>query len=148
MRFEKGIDTQRVDEGLSLALTLIKEIFPESKIVKYNDVCPNATKKNVIEVSRKFLNERLGKVISDDVIKQILTSLGYEVTLDEDVYTCVVPTYRSTGDVTIKDDVMGDIARILSFDSFEAKPITITLEHSINQRKVLLEKKNYGIFSI
>lgn len=141
MRFEKGIDTQRVDEGLSLALTLIKEIFPESKIVKYNDVCPNETKKNVIEVSRKFLNERLGKVISDDVIKQILTSLGYEVTLDNDIYTCVVPTYRSTGDVTIKDDVMGDIARILSFDSFEAKPITITLEHSINQRKVLLEKR-------
>lgn len=36
---------------------------------------------------------------------------------------------------------MGDIARILSFDSFEAKPIDITIEHSINQRKVLLEKR-------
>ena len=26
MRFEKGVDTQRVDEGLNLALRLIKEI--------------------------------------------------------------------------------------------------------------------------
>ncbi len=34
IRYEKGIDTQRVDEGLSLALELIKEIFPESKIIK------------------------------------------------------------------------------------------------------------------
>lgn len=141
MRYEKGIDTERVDEGLNLALTLIKEIFPESIIVKYNDVYPNVTKNNVIEVEEAFLNERLGKVIDSKVIMQILTSLGYEVKFESGVYTCTVPTFRSTGDVTIKDDVMGDIARILSFDSFEAKPITITFEHSINQRKVLLEKR-------
>ena len=77
----------------------------------------------------------------DAVIKRILTALGYEVTLNDGVYHVVVPTFRSTGDVSLKDDVMGDIARILSFDSFEAKPIDITIEHSINQRKVLLEKR-------
>ena len=44
IRYEKGIDTERVDEGLSLALELIKEIFKESKIIKYNDVYPNKLK--------------------------------------------------------------------------------------------------------
>lgn len=39
------MDTQRVDEGLNLALSLIKEIFPESKIVKFADVYPVETKK-------------------------------------------------------------------------------------------------------
>lgn len=141
MRYEKGIDTQRVDEGLNLALSLIKEIFSESIIVKYNDIYPCVTKNNVIEVEESFLNERLGKVIDSKVIIQILTSLGYEVRFESGVYTCIVPTFRSTGDVTIKDDVMGDIARILSFNSFEAKPITITFEYSINQRKILLEKR-------
>ena len=141
MRYEKGIDTQRVDEGLNLALTLIKEIFPESSIIKYNDVYPNATKNNVIEVKKSFLNERLGKAIDSKIIMQILTSLGYEVKFEGGVYTCIVPTFRSTGDVTIKDDVMGDIARILSFNFFEAKPITITFNHSINQRKILLENR-------
>lgn len=141
MRYEKGIDTQRVDDGLNLALNLIKEIYPESKIIKYNDVYPNVTKENIIEVSKTFLDERLGKVIDKDVIMQILTSLGYTVKYENDVYTCFVPTYRSTGDVTIKDDIMGDIARILSYDSFPKKPITITIDHSINQRKVLLENR-------
>ena len=141
MRYEKGIDTQRVDDGLNLALNLIKEIYPESKIVKYNDVYPNMTKENIIEVSKTFLDERLGKVIDKDVIMQILTSLGYTVKYENDVYTCSVPTYRSTGDVTIKDDIMGDIARILSYDSFPKKPVTITIDHSINQRKVLLENR-------
>ena len=141
IRYEKGIDTNRVDEGLNLALSLIKEIFPESKIVKFADVYPVETKKEEIDVSKNFLTTRLGKKIDDAVIKRILTALGYEVSLNDGVYHVVVPTFRSTGDVSLKDDVMGDIARILSFDSFEAKPIDITIEHSINQRKVLLEKR-------
>ena len=141
IRYEKGIDTQRVDEGLNLALELIKEIFPDSKIVKYSDIYSNETKKNNIKMSEEFLDSRLGKKIPKDKIEQILTSLGYEISYKDGVYDIVVPTWRSTVDVTIKDDVMGDIARILSFDSFEAKPIEITIEHSIKQNDVLLDRR-------
>ena len=49
--------------------------------------------------------------------------------------------WRSTGDVSLKDDVMGDIARLLSFESFEAKPLTIKFEHAVLQNKVLLEQR-------
>ncbi len=141
IRYEKGLDTQRVDEGVNLALRLIKEIFPDSKIIKYTDVYPNKTKKNEIKVSEKFLDTRLGKKIPQEKIEQILTSLGYEISLKNGEYDVIVPTWRSTGDVTIKDDVMGDIARILSFDSFEPKPITITFEHSVIQKDALLERR-------
>lgn len=141
MRYEKGIDTQRVDEGVNLALKLIKEIFPDSKIIKYADIYPNETKKNEIKVTEKFLDTRLGKKIPQDKIEQILIALGYEIKYDNGEYDVIVPTWRSTGDVTIKDDVMGDIARILSFDSFEAKPITITFEHAIKQNNILLERR-------
>ena len=141
IRYEKGLDTQRVDEGVNLALRLIKEIFPDSKIIKYADIYPNKTKKNEIKVSEKFLDTRLGKKIPQEKIEQILTSLGYEISLKNGEYDVIVPTWRSTGDVTIKDDVMGDIARILSFDSFESKPITITFDHSVIQNDVLLERR-------
>ena len=141
IRYEKGIDTQRVDEGLSLALELIKEIFPDSKIIKYSDVYPNRTKKNEIKVSENFLDTRLGKKIPQNKIEQILISLGYKVSYNNGVYDVIVPTWRSTGDVTIKDDVMGDIARILSFDSFEAKPINITIEQPIIQNDITLDRR-------
>ena len=141
IRYEKGLDTQKVEDGVNLALTLIKEIFPDSKVVKYADVYPNETKKNEIKVSEKFLDTRLGKKIPQEKIEQILTSLGYEISLENGVYNVIVPTWRSTGDVTIKDDVMGDIARILSFDSFEPNPITISFEHSVIQNDVLLERR-------
>lgn len=141
IRYEKGIDTQRVDEGLNLALRLIKEIFPDSKIIKYKDNYPSETKKNKIKITEKFLDTRLGKKIPQDKIDQILTSLGYELSYHNGEYEVIVPTWRSTGDVTIKDDVMGDIARILSFDSFEPKPINITIDHSIIQNNVLLDRR-------
>lgn len=141
IRYEKGIDTQRVDEGVNLALRLIKEIFPDSKIVKYKDTYPNETNKNKIKISEKFLDKRLGKKIPREQIEQILTSLGYELSYNNGEYEVIVPTWRSTGDVTIKDDIMGDIARILSFDSFEAKPINITIEQPIIQNDITLDRR-------
>ena len=141
IRYEKNIDTQRVDEGLNLALSLFKEIFPESKVVAFNDVYPVKTKNEKIDVSEEFLDTRLGKKIDKETITRVLTRLGYEVNYKNGVYSVVVPTYRSTGDVSLKDDVMGDIARLLSFENFEAQPLTISFDHAVLQNKVLLETR-------
>ena len=141
IRYEKNLDTQRVEEGLNLALALFKEIFPESKIVAFNDVYPVKTKNEKINVSEKFLDTRLGKKIDRETITRVLIRLGYEVNYKNGIYTVVVPTYRSTGDVSLKDDVMGDIARLLSFESFEAQPLTISFDHAVLQNKVLLETR-------
>ena len=141
IRYEKNIDTQRVDEGLNLALALFKEIFPESKVVAYNDVYPVKTKNEKIDVTEEFLDTRLGKKIDRETITRVLSRLGYEVNYKNGTYSVVVPTYRSTGDVSLKDDVMGDIARLLSFESFEAQPLTISFDHAVLQNNVLLETR-------
>ena len=141
IRYEKNIDTQRVDQGVSLALQLFKELFPECKIVSYNDVNPVKTKREVIDVPVQFLNDRLVKILPKDTILKVLTKLGYDVEFNNDIYHVIVPVYRSTGDVYLKDDVMGDIARLLSFESFEPKPLTIKFEHAVLQNKVLLEQR-------
>ena len=141
IRYEKGIDTERVEQGLSLALELIKELFPESKIVAYTDNYVKKTERSVIDVSSEFLNVRLGKVLEEDTITKVLTLLGYDVEYKNKNYHVTAPVWRSTGDVSIKDDVMGDIARILSYQSFEAKPLTISFTKSVNQNKVLLERR-------
>ena len=141
IRYEKNIDTERVDDGLNLALKLFKEIFPESKIVAFNDVYPVKTENEKIDVSEKFLNERLGKVLPRETITNILTHLGYEVEYKDGIYHTIVPTWRSTGDVSLKDDVMGDIARLLSFESFEKQPLTIKFDKAVRQNNVILERR-------
>ena len=141
IRYEKGIDTERVDLGVSLALNLIKELFPDSKIMAYGDKYLKKTERSIIDVSSEFLNIRLGKELPKETIIRVLTLLGYDVEYQNGNYHVIAPVWRSTGDVSIKDDVMADIARILSYQSFEAKPLNISFFHSVNQNRVLLERR-------
>ena len=141
IRYEKNLDTQRVDEGLTLALKLFKEIYPESKIEAYGDNYPRLTTNEVVEVSKDFLDTRLGKVLSAEEIIDTLTRLGYKVEYNNNVFKTIVPTFRSTGDVSLKDDVMGDIARLIGYEYFEAKPLPVNYTHCVNQPKVSLERR-------
>lgn len=141
IRYEKQIDTERVDEGIALSLQLFKELFPECTIVAYGDNYPIRTERAKIELPQKFLDVRLGKILSEKTVCDVLASLGYDVKYDNGVYHVVAPVWRSTGDVSLKDDVMGDIARILSYQSFEATPLTIKIDKAVHQNKVLLERR-------
>ena len=141
IRYEKNIDTERVDLGLSLALQLFKEIYPECEIIAYGDNHPNPTKNEVVEVSKEFLDIRLGKVLTVEEIKDTLERLGYKVEYKSNIFNVVVPTWRSTGDVSMKDDVLGDIARLIGYEYFEAKPLPVNFTSSVNQPKVTLERR-------
>ena len=140
IRYEKNIDTARVDLGLSMALNMIKENYPESNIVAYGEEYPVKTEREVIDLPQEFLDIRLGKVLEQSTIEKILKALGYDVEYKNNVYHVTAPVWRSTGDVSLKDDVMGDIARILSYQSFEPKPLPVKFEHAVIQPKVALER--------
>ena len=141
IRYEKNIDTERVTLGMSMALNLIKDLFPESKIIAYGEKYPEQTKRQKIDVEKSFLDIRLGKELPQEQIEKILTNLGYDVEYKDEVYHVSAPVWRSTGDVSIKDDVMGDIARLLGYQSFEEKPLTISFEKAVRQNNILLERR-------
>ena len=141
IRYEKGIDTARVEQAVSLTLALIKEIYPNSNIIAYTDNYIKPTETIDIDVSREFLNAKSGYVIDDKDVKKILTRLGYKINDDGSVYHVTTPVWRSTGDVSIKNDVLGDIARIVGYDNFNPKPIPINVDHAVIQLDVLLEKR-------
>ena len=133
MRYEKGMDTQRVDLGLAMALNLFKEIYPDCVISAFGYDYPVKTERAVIDVTQEFLDVRLGKTLTEDEIEDILTRLGYDVSFENGTYHCVAPTWRSTGDVSMRDDVLGDIARLLGYEYFESKPLPVNFEHSVKQ---------------
>ena len=74
-------------------------------------------------------------------IKDTLERLGYKVEYKSNIFNVVVPTWRSTGDVSMKDDVLGDIARLIGYEYFEAKPLPVNFTSSVNQPKVTLERR-------
>ncbi len=141
IRYEKGLDTENVSLGVSLTLELLKEIFPEAKIVSYNDIYSIKTERAKIEVSQEFLDTRLGKILDRKEIEKVLKNLGYDVDYKNGIYHVIAPVWRSTGDVSIKDDVMGDIARLLSYESFEKKPLPANFDSAIKQNDILLERR-------
>ena len=141
IRYEKNIDTERATLGRDMALRLIQEIFPESKIISYGEEYPIKTEKAKIDVPKEFLDVRLGKNLQVEQIQKILKLLGYDVEYKEGIFKVIAPVWRSTGDVSIKDDVMGDIARILGYQSFEPKPLPVKFEHAVIQNNILLERR-------
>ena len=141
LRYEKGIDTQRAELGVALALELFKEIYPECEIKAFTDAYPVKTENAVINITQAFLDERLGEVIDRAEIEDILVRLGYEVEFEDGTYHCVAPTWRSTGDVSIHDDILGDIARIIGYEYFKKQPLKVSFEHSVNQVKADLSRR-------
>ena len=67
--------------------------------------------------------------------------LGYGISFDGDNMHVVVPTWRSTGDVSIQADIMEEVARMYGYENFEAEPITTTFDGAINQLDKDLERK-------
>ena len=133
MRYDKGVDTQRVEVGLPIALDLFREIFPECRITAFGDCYPVKTENAVIDITQDFLDRRLGEVIERSEIEDILTRLGYKVEFRDGTYHCIVPTWRSTGDVSIHDDILGDIARLLGYEYFKKQPLPVKFDHCVNQ---------------
>ena len=134
-RYDKGVDTQRADLGVCLALDLFKEIYPECRFTAFGDCYPVKTENAVIDITQEFLDRRLGEIIAQSEIEDILTRLGYEVEFEDGIYHCTAPTWRSTGDVSIHDDILGDIARLIGYEYFKKQPLRVNFEHSVNQVK-------------
>ena len=133
LRYEKGIDTQRADIGVSMALSLFKEIYPDCVFSAFTDNYPVKTENAVIDITQDFLDKRLGEVLPQEEIEDILKSLGYEVSFDGEKYHCIVPTWRSTGDVSIHDDILGDIARLIGYEYFKKQPLPVSFDSAVHQ---------------
>ena len=140
IRYEKGIDTQRVDQGLALGIKLFKEIFPEAEFTAFKDVNPIETKRAEVDVTKAFLDTRLGKVLDDNEISDTLGRLGFDVEFKNGVFRTVAPTWRSTGDISMRDDVLGEIARLVGYENFEAKPLPVNFENAVHQIEMDLNR--------
>ena len=132
-RYEKAIDTERCDLALSLSMQLFSELYPDMKLVSFNDKYEKKTERNEIDVELEWLDRRLGKRIPQQVVARKLGAMGYDVSFTETSMHIVVPTWRSTGDVSIKADIMEEVARMYGYENFEATSITTSFDGAINQ---------------
>ena len=129
-RYEKAIDPERCDQAFDLSMQLFRELYPEMQVTGLADQYPVPLKKAEIDVALSWLERRLGKVLTPDDVAAKLEPLGFQLSFDGDNMHVVVPTWRSTGDVSIKADIMEEVARMYGYENFEAEPLTTSFVHT------------------
>ena len=140
-RYEKAIDPERCDQALDLSMQLLGQLYPEMKVTGLVDEYPQHLKQAEIDVPLSWLERRLGKRLPPEEIRHKMELLGYGISFSGDNMHVVVPTWRSTGDVSIQADIMEEVARMYGYENFEAEPITTTFDGAINQLDKDLERR-------
>ena len=140
-RFEKALDTQRIDAALSGFLVRLKDADPQMKAEGFDEVCNRATERERVEVGIEFLHRRLGETLPGQEMAGLLKRVGFEVELRQSELAIEVPTWRSTGDVGIDHDILEEVARLHGYERFEFSPPRIVLEKLSLNRHNLLERR-------
>ncbi len=133
-RYEKAIDPERCDQALALSMQYFQALYPELQVTGFCDNYVNKLEPAQIDVSLQWLAKRLGKSLTDDEIQGKLKKLGFAVQIDGDHMHVTAPSWRSTGDISIQDDVMEEVARMYGYDNFDATSFTTAFTGAINQK--------------
>lgn len=118
MRFEKSLDPENTLRGLARALQLIREVLPGARTVggvTDNRAPLQGTKPILLPIS--FVSRKLGTEVRKEIICQILHALGFATAeTTPGILTVTVPSWRGTKDISLKDDLVEEIGRMIGYD--------------------------------
>ncbi|HAR4597996.1 TPA: phenylalanine--tRNA ligase subunit beta [Staphylococcus aureus] len=113
-RFEKGIATEFVDEAVDRACYLL-QTYANGKVLK-DRVSSGELGVFItpIDITADKINRTIGFDLSQNDIVTIFNQLGFDTEINDDVITVQVPSRRK--DITIKEDLIEEVARIYGYD--------------------------------
>jgi len=124
MRFEKAQDPANSIRGLKRALELLEQISPGIRVVGgAADVYRPQAAPAPIELPLDWLDRKLGRAIPAAEVRRILESLEFRVdSTGPRALSVIPPSWRATKDVTIKDDLVEEVGRMIGYDSITPVP--------------------------
>ncbi|HDP3154802.1 TPA: phenylalanine--tRNA ligase subunit beta [Staphylococcus aureus] len=113
-RFEKGIATEFVDEAVDRACYLL-QTYANGKVLK-DRVSSGELGAFItpIDITADKINRTIGFDLSQNDFVTIFNQLGFDTEINDDVITVLVPSRRK--DITIKEDLIEEVARIYGYD--------------------------------
>lgn len=124
MRFEKSLDPENTVRGLARAAELFAQASSGIRIT--GGVADNRApllRVPPIPLAVDFVSRKLGKEVSGPQIARILTALGFTVAESAPGILAVnVPTWRATKDISVKDDLVEEIGRMVGYAEITPTP--------------------------
>ncbi|MDZ7638183.1 MAG: phenylalanine--tRNA ligase subunit beta [Bryobacterales bacterium] len=124
MRFEKAQDPENTVRGIARALELLLAVCPEARVAGgLGDVYFPLPKPAPIALPHAWLERKLGRAITIAEVRGILESIGFGVEQQgEEALLVEVPSWRATKDVSIKDDLVEEVGRMVGYASIAPQP--------------------------
>lgn len=118
MRFEKALDRENTVRGIARAIELFREVSPSIRI--RGGVADNTgplPRIPQIPLPADVVSRKLGKPVSEEAISRILIALGFQVIeTAPGVLMVTVPTWRATKDISVPEDLVEEVGRIVGYD--------------------------------
>ena len=146
-RFERGVDSETTIKALDRAAQLLQEMGACTVCEGIVDVYPDPKQANYVTFTPEQINNHLGTNIAKDVMLNIITSVGFDVTKDEnDEITVKVPSWRN--DVTCMADISEEIARLHGFDKIKSTlPNGVSMQGTQSAKQTFIDKVKASLSS-
>ena len=119
MRFEKSQDPANTIRGIARAIELLREISPGIRSIGgVADARKEIPPPQPIDLPLEWLERKLGRAIAAVEVRGILERLEFGVAETKPgVFRVTVPSWRATKDISIKDDLVEEVGRMVGYDS-------------------------------
>ena len=148
MRFEKSLDPENTIRGLARAVELLEQVSPGIRVVGgVTDNRGSLPESKPILLPISLVVRKLGKEISQQEVGGILHALGFESReTTPGVLTVTVPTWRATKDVSLRDDLVEEVGRIVGYDAITpVAPLVASVVPPANPLRAYLREVRFQL---
>ncbi|MDE5582963.1 MAG: phenylalanine--tRNA ligase subunit beta [Ruminococcus sp.] len=139
MRYEKCLDPEMTVTAIGRFVKLMLDADPQSRVISsLTDEYAYKYPQIAFDFTKAFVDRYTGIEIDNDTIVKTLESLGFGISVENDVFSVVIPSWRATKDITMKADIIEEITRIYGYDNFDVNtavsplyPVRIDIEKSV-----------------
>lgn len=143
IRYEKSLDPEFTPKAIARVISLLKNI--DSGIVVTSEVTDviNYDRSTIeINLNTDFVRDRIGENVSNEFIFDTLSKLGFTISnINGNDAIVEVPSFRATKDISIKEDLVEEIARMYGYDNVKAQPMMCSVEPVSQSPKHIAEYK-------
>ncbi|MBR5458986.1 MAG: phenylalanine--tRNA ligase subunit beta, partial [Burkholderiaceae bacterium] len=121
-RFERGVDFGSNADHMHYITKLIVDICgtEATKVGPVVDQIVNVPQQAKVQMRADRARKIIGMPIETSMMAECFTRLGFEFTLEDEVFTVTSPTYRF--DIQIEEDLIEEVARLYGYEKLPDVP--------------------------